>query len=253
MSDINKELSACPEDEPFVFGKKYTCPVCNKEFKNPTVKSSKARMIGSDTDLRPIYENINPLKYDVVMCPHCGYAALERYFATLSQVQKSLIKEKIAAAYNPREEKETFAYEDAFLRYKMALLSSFTKQAYDSEKAYVCLKSAWVLRAWRETLAERGAKEACEKLKKQENEFLKNAKTGFEQANMKEDYPICGMDESTMDYLVAALSAHFEEYDAAIKLLSGVIASRVAGNRVKDRARDLKDEISAKQKKTQET
>ena len=29
----------CPSDADFVFGKKYTCPVCEREFKNPTVKS----------------------------------------------------------------------------------------------------------------------------------------------------------------------------------------------------------------------
>lgn len=246
MSDVWEGTNGCPADETFVFGKKFECPICNKEFKNPTVKSSKARMIGSDQDLRPKYEGINPLKYDVIMCPHCGYAGLERYFKTVTQVQKSWIKEKICAAYNRREEKETFAYEDAFLRYKMALLSSMVKQACDSEKAYICLKMGWLLRGWRESLSE-GQAAACAKLEAQENEFLKNAKAGLEQANLKEDYPICGMDESTVDYLIAALSVRFEEYEAALKLLSGIIASRSAGVRVKDRARDLKDEIIQRQ------
>ena len=246
MAEVWDVESAYPSDEPFVFGKKNTCPICNKEFKNPTVKTSKARMIGSDQDLRPRYEGINPLKYDVILCPNCGYAALERYFKNVTQVQKGWIKEKISSAYRRREEKCTFAYEDAFLRYKMALLTSMTKQSNDSEKAYICLKAAWLLRGWRESLADAGMSEACEKLEAQEREFLKNAKVGFEQANLKEDYPLCGMDESTVDYLVAALSVRFEEYDAAMKLLSGVIASRVAGTRVKDRARDLKDEIAEK-------
>lgn len=249
MADIWEAESAYPADEPYVFGKNYTCPLCNKEFKNPTVKSSKARMIGSDQDLRPRYEGINPLKYDVILCPHCGYAGLERYFKNVTQVQKEWIKEKICSAYKRREEKSTFTYEDAFQRYKLALLSSITKQANDSEKAYICLKTAWLLRGWRESLEkDEQSVGACEKLKAQETEFLKNAKAGFEQANLKEDYPLCGMDECTVDYLVAALAVYFEEYDAALKLLSGVIASRAAGSRVKDRARDLKDEIAGKSK-----
>ena len=66
---------------------------------------------------------------------------------------------------------------------------------------------------------------------------------------MKEDYPICGMDEATVDYLVAALSAHCGEYEAAVKLLSGVIANREVGARVKERARDIKDDIVKKAKK----
>lgn len=244
MTEVSVGAGGCPSDAEFVFAKNYTCPVCGKDFKNPTVKSSKARMIGSDMDLRPVYENINTLKYDVILCPHCGYTALERYFKTVTPVQKRLIEEKICAAYKEREEKETFSYEDAFLRYKMALINSMAKQAYDSEKAYICLKSGWLLRGWRESLEGTGQTAKQEKIAKQEDEYLKSAKEGFEQANIKEDYPICGMDESTIDYLVAALSARFGEYEAALKLASGIIASRTASNRVKDRARDLKDEIA---------
>ena len=51
------------------------------------------------------------------------------------------------------------------------------------------------------------------------------------------------MDESTVDYLRAALALRFGEHDAAMKLVSGIIASREAGSRIKERARDLKDEI----------
>ena len=37
MADIWEVDSAYPADEPFVFGKKNTCPICNKEFKNARV------------------------------------------------------------------------------------------------------------------------------------------------------------------------------------------------------------------------
>ncbi len=240
MTEVST-AGGCPSDAEFVFRKKWTCPICGKDFKNPTVKSSKARMIRSDLDLRPVYEKINPLKYDVVLCPHCGFTALERYFKTVTQVQKQLIEEKVCAAYKPREEKETFSYEDSFLRYKMAMINSIAKQADDSEKAYVCLRAAWMLRAWGESLTDEPEKQ--EKIARQEEEFLKNAKEGFAQANIKEDYPMCGMDEFTVDYLLAALSFRFGENEAAMKLVSGIIASREAGARIKERARDLKDEV----------
>lgn len=244
MSAVSGNPGGCPSDAEYVFAKNFTCPICEMEFKNPTVKSSKARMIGSDSDLRPIYETVNTLKYDVVLCPHCGYTALERYFRTVTQVQRRLIMEKVCAAYRPREQKDTFSYEDAFFRYKMALINSIAKNADGSEKAYVCLRCGWVLRGWRQSLeGEEGQEALTDSLAKQEEEYLKNAKEGFEQANLKEDYPLCGMDESTVDYLIAALSIRSGEYDTAMKLLSGIIASREAGARIKDRARDLKDEI----------
>ena len=232
MTEVAVKAGGYPADEEFIFLKNYTCPVCGKEVKNPTVKSSKARLVGSDPDLRPVYEVIDTLKYDVVMCNHCGYAALERYFNSVTQIQKQHIQAKICPAYKAKEWSPTFSYEDAFFRYRMALANTIAKQAPDSERAYVALKSAWVLRSWRQSLGkEEAAKQ--EKLAKQEDDLLKNAKEGFQQANMKEDYPICGMDEATVDYLVAALSAHCGEYEGAVKLLSGIIANREVNARVK--------------------
>lgn len=236
-------------DEEFVFEKKCKCPVCEANFTSPTVKSSKARMIGSDMDLRPKYENINVIKYDAVVCKECGYSALERYFKDpLKSFQKDNITAKITAAFTPRPMGPTLSYEEAVYRYKMVFISSLTKEASESEKAYVCLKTAWLLRGWREALEAEGDTSKSQELKTQEDTYLKNAKEGFVKANVSEDYPLAGMDENTVDYLIAALSFKFEEYDTAMKLCSGLIADRAANPRVKERARDLKDEITKKQK-----
>lgn len=80
MTDVSVKAGGYPADEEFIFLKNYTCPVCGKEVKNPTVKSSKARLVGSDPDLRPVYEIIDSLKYDVVMCNHCGYLCTGEIF-----------------------------------------------------------------------------------------------------------------------------------------------------------------------------
>ena len=63
-----------------VFKKSYKCPICDSNFKSLTVKQGKARMIDTDIDLKVNYRDIEPLKYDIILCPVCGYAALERYF-----------------------------------------------------------------------------------------------------------------------------------------------------------------------------
>lgn len=241
-------------DNDYVFEKKCKCPVCGANFTSPTVKSSKARMVGSDMDLRPKYENINVIKYDAVVCKECGYSALERYFKDdLKAFQKENVKTKITTAFTPREMGPTLSYEEAFYRYKMAFISTVTKEAAESEKAYVCLKSAWLLRGWREQLEADGDTSKSENLLTQEKNYLKNAKEGFEKANISEDYPLAGMDENTVDYLLAALSFKFEEYDTAMKLCSGLIADRGTNPRVKERARDLKDEIAKKQKELENT
>lgn len=56
---------------------------------------------------------------------------------------------------------------------------------------------------------------------------------------------MCGMDESTVDYLIAALAVEFERYDVASRLVVEVLHS-TTNPRMKDRARDLKEIVSKK-------
>ena len=72
-------------------------------------------------------------------------------------------------------------------------------------------------------------------------------------ARMEEDFPICGMDEVTFDYLVAALAYKAEKYDIASRMLSSVSSSREATDRVKDKAYDLKQMVSKKMKEQKAT
>ena len=53
------------------------CPVCGKTFKAKIVKSAKARQIAMDDDLRPKFEGVDTLKYDVLLCTKCGYEKRE--------------------------------------------------------------------------------------------------------------------------------------------------------------------------------
>jgi len=80
--------------------------------------------------------------------------------------------------------------------------------------------------------------------REQEEAFYKQAYDGFTKAVSSEMFPICGMDQSTIDYLLAVMSRHFKRYDMASKCISNILSSN-ASAKVKDKARDLKDEIVA--------
>ena len=54
---------------------------------------------------------------------------------------------------------------------------------------------------------------------------------------------MCGMDEMTIDYLIAVMAMRFEKYDLASKLISGILISSSANARMKDKARDLKQQV----------
>ena len=240
----------------FLFDKSYTCPICETDFKCKTVRAGKARMIGSDPDLRPKYEHIDVLKYDTVVCPECGYAALSRYFKFMTRIQAKLIKEGICSNYHGHNyEGDSYTYDEAIERYKLVLANAIVKKAKPSEKAYICLKTAWILRGQLENL-EMDASYVKKKVlyTRQEEEYIRNAYDGFLTARSSEPFPLCGMDEATVDYLLAALATRFEDVDVAGRLISDMLSSKTVNSRTKDKARMLKEELEAviKRKKKEE-
>ena len=243
---VEKPKEEAPFDENDVlFDKSAECPVCGKKFTFRAVRTGKARPIGQDPDLRTRYEKFDPAKYDVVVCPYCGYAVLTKYFTSLPAAQVKLLREGIGGKVHGVANNPILSYDDAIQRYQLALASSIVKHAKDSEKAFVCLKMAWVIRGKKESITEDDPdyEEVMKQLRDDENEALKAAYEGFVSARQKESFPIAGMDEITIDYLLAVLSARFEKYDVAQKLIAGILLNRTANNRIKDRTRDLKDQV----------
>lgn len=238
----------------YIFDKTYTCPVCDRSFKSKTLKANKAKLISTDLDLRPVYQNIDIVKYDVVACPCCGYAVLNRYFAPLTTMQVKKIKEAISKNYKIKEEKKSkiYSYEEAIERGKLALLSSVIKVGKDSEKAYVCLKTAWLFRGKAEHLPENETEE-IKRCEKEEEAFLSKAYDGFVSARKKELFPICGMDELTFDYLLAALAHRLGHLEVSAKMVGDILGKHTANRRVKEKTRILKDvlvqDIQAKKSK----
>ena len=250
--EVKAPAAPVKEEAPFdendvLFDKSAECPVCSKKFSFRAVRTGKARSVGQDMDLRPKFDKFDPLKYDVVVCPYCGYACLTRYFTALPAAMVKLIKEGFAGKVHGVANNPVLSYDDAIQRYQLALAAAIVKRAKDSEKAYICLRMAWVIRGKRENLPvdTPDYDEISKELVKDENEALKTAFEGFINARQKESFPIAGMDEITVDYLLAVLATKFGKYDAAQKLISGILLNKSANNRIKDRARELKDQVLA--------
>ncbi|MBO6016101.1 MAG: DUF2225 domain-containing protein, partial [Lachnospiraceae bacterium] len=185
-----------------LFEKTLTCPACGKNFKQKVVRSNKFRLMDTDLDLRPRYEHIDPLKYDVILCTHCGYAAIGRYFAYITDKQSKQIKESITYTFRGVEENgEIYTYEEALVRYKLALATAIVRHSKDSEKAFICLKAGWLVRGMAEQLdpEEPDYQEKKKMLEDEESEFLRNAMDGLIMARQQENYPICGMEKYTVE------------------------------------------------------
>jgi uncharacterized protein (DUF2225 family) len=238
-----KALPAGPVEKDFLFDKGYRCPVCDFEFKAKAVRVGKAKMIGADTDLRPKYQGIDSLKYDCIVCNKCGYSSLSRFFSNITAGQAKFIKTNISPYFKGVDDKcETYSYDEAILRHQLALANTVVKKGKASEKAYTCLKLAWLIRGEMENLPSDtpDIAKVMEGLKAKEKEYISKAYEGFVVAMAKEMPPICGMDEWTCVYLVAELARQCEDYAKSMKLLSDLIVSKAASTKLKDKAREMR-------------
>ena len=247
---VEKAAPVVLEEKDYIFDKTIECPVCETKFTAKVMKNSKAKLLSSDLDLRQKFEGVDAVKYDAIKC-NCGYSALSRYFPTIMPTQAKAIRENICMRVKVTPNTgETYSYEEAIERYKLTLACAVVKNAKASEKAYICLKSAWLLRGYQEHLQAKGelSEEKKEALYTEEMDYLKNAYEGFVTARSSENTPIAGMDEWTVDYLLAALAYEINDYESSLKMISKILTSNAANSRMKDKARELRDLIAEKAK-----
>lgn len=225
-----------------IFDKHYTCPVCDLSFSSKMIRTGKIKLSGKDTDLRPFYEDVDPHKYDVVCCDKCGYAALTRYYGKLSMRQIKEIHDKIGVSFKGlNNDSELYSYDEAIIRYKLALVNCIVKGAKNGERAYTSLKLAWVLRGKRALLDKEKDVDQIKQLYKDELECIQNAYDGFVAAMANESFPIAGLDENTLMYLVAELARRLGKYEESARMLGKVITSRTTPDRLKDQALVIKE------------
>lgn len=231
-------------EEDFLFDKTFSCPVCGQEFHARTIRTGKVKLLSADTDLRPKYQHVDCLKYDAIACPECGYAALSRFFKFMMPYQVKLIKENISANFKGLPATgNSYTYDEAIDRHSLALAGTVVKKAKNSERAYTCLKMAWLYRGKAESLPEDtpDRDKVLEELKQQEAELLNDAYTGFETAYSEEDFPMCGMDENTVTYLLADLARRTGRIEEASRHISRVLIAKDANERIKNKAREIKE------------
>jgi len=240
------------QETDFLFDKTYECPLCYQKFKAKTMRTARARVVHTDMDLRPVFEGIEPLKYEPVVCPECGYSAMGKNFtAGLLPLYAKYIRENITPTFhynmNPGD---TYTYEEAVYRYKMCLANAIVKKGKSSEIAYICLKMGWLYRSWGESLnpEDKDYTIRLDKCTAMEAENIKKAYDGFIHARQTEGFPMCGMDEMTVEYLIAVLAMDVEDYEVASRLLGNILVSHSASSRIKDKARDVKEELMKRMK-----
>lgn len=238
-----KKILAVDETE-LIFEKTISCPVCGKDFKTKAVRTGKAKLVNIDSDLKQNYQGFEPLKYDVIVCLHCGYAATSRVFGHITPGQIKLVRENISKSFKGMTNSSgVYTFNEAIERHKLALVNTIVIHGKNSERAYLCLKMGWLYRSMLAGLPEDDEKLAQirKEFAEEEKKCIKSAYEGFVTSLAKEVPPICGMDINTVTYLVADLARRCGDYDNSRKCLASVLNSRNATAKLKEKARELKE------------
>jgi len=133
---------------PILWDKKYTCPICGTVSPSKKVFIDKIRVKDYDEDLKPNYEGINPMLYSVITCPQCYYSALEPEFEQkvspiyLEEIRKIQTELKVPQHVTFSTERDHMT---AIVSYALATLFYKAKKQ-PCKVAEMYLKMGWLYR-----------------------------------------------------------------------------------------------------------
>ena len=213
----------------YLYPKKHTCTVCDFEFTKQTIRTTKLRVLQVETDFRSKHKDIDPNRYEVLLCRNCGFAALPAHFDKIVNRQREAILTKIKPSYKHVEFEMPLSLDDAVATYKQAFLCAEAMDAKVSVKAFLSLRLAWVYRE-----EGRSADEA---------KYIKDAYEGLKEAFSTENFPLGNMDEATAKYLIADLARRSGQMGEAMRWVADVVVARGIPSAIKEKAVRLKDLI----------
>jgi uncharacterized protein (DUF2225 family) len=182
-----------------------TCPACESMFNLYTPKSRAYQLVRRDADFCPYYEGINPLFYQVWVCPRCSFAAYKEHWKPLSETERIGMRQLSSEAKEglrfdfAQPERTLFA---AILSFKLAYRCYARRMpsAYD-HLAGLQLRLAWLCRIGND--------------RKREIQHMGAAMTHFAEAF--DHGRKLAMSESKIAYLLGELNRRVGNGEAAVE------------------------------------
>ena len=221
----------------YTFTVEKKCPVCGETTRVVKVKS-KLLAERTDEDFCVHYKDFNPYFYKIWFCEHCGFAADEKTF--LGSIPLTH-KRKIQEFLNSRKLGLKFVEErqvpDAVASFKLAIFYAELMGQSLAKRAGLYLELGWIYRASEE--------------KEREDEMLERAISLYDRSLMTERYPINGLSDNTVIYLIGAIYYRLHDFEKSTQYLSRIIGDQ----RIRDedivlykRARDLWQRVRGEKK-----
>lgn len=188
-----------------LFDKTMECPCCLQKFNTKKVRTSRLRVARRDEDFLNHYNVENPIKYNIFVCPNCGYSAYENKYAEITRPQIRIIKDEISLKWVRRDFGDTRDEDMAIESYKLALFQGSLLGYKKLELANLCLNIGWLYR-----IKEKDGEEM---------RFLRLARDQFIEAYNGESLSGTNMDDGKLSYLIGELSRRLDEKEEAVSWL----------------------------------
>lgn len=213
---------------------KATCLYCDHHFTTTKVKNSKTKVTQRDSDFCVHYDGPNPLFYDIIICPACGFAYYNSY-RKLNEPQRKKLTNMYISKINVTDMTGERNIEEAIHTFKLALLTASIVNERKFITANLALKLAWLYRFIED--------------EEQELRFLKLALEDYIYMFANEDIEQEDVDEDRLIYLMADLHTRVDQYVEARRLFSQLITGKKVSPRYKtmatERWQDYKEEFES--------
>ncbi len=193
-----------------LYDKKIICPICNTEFITKKVRFSKLRLIKMDEDFLSYYEDVNPIIYNIFVCPNCGYSATEDKYKKVAPEKKETILREISSRWNKRSFGDIRSIDDGIESQKLALYIGELLDCRKIELASICLNIAWLYRI---------------KEDEEEYRFLELAENLYRDSYYNENLRGTNMEEIKLSYLIGELNRRLGNKEEALKWFSTTISN----------------------------
>ncbi len=89
---LHVQLPPMEDPKAYLYPKEILCPLCEQKFESIQIRRSKLKTYAIEEDSRVRYREFEPMRYSVIVCPHCVYANNASDFDNLSEVAKSRLQ-----------------------------------------------------------------------------------------------------------------------------------------------------------------
>lgn len=201
------------KNSPF-YEREFTCPVCLLKFKSLAVRSSSTYARDMESDFHVMYEGVNPIYYQAIVCPACNYGATINSFKEplsanmiegLSKALRLLNKQPV----NLCSER---SIDDALKAWLIVIQTAQLKKATAGQMAGFFMAVAWLYR-------EKGDIDL-------ERNYLKMALDSYLAAYEHESTPPGNMDQASFVYLIGELNRRLGNVKEAITWFNKVLTDR---------------------------